>query len=97
MPDAATEVSADKGEVILAYGEVTGHKHRVRAYMDTGSLPARLFDVGEMRFLDVREPSALVHEEHAPITLEPGIYKVSKFGTGTQREYTPEAIRSVAD
>ena len=97
MPGSATEVPADNGEIVLAYGEVTGHKHRIRAFMDTGSLPARLFDVGDMRFLDVQSPSALIHEEHAPVTLEPGIYKVSKFGAGTQREYTPEAIRSVAD
>ena len=97
MPKSATEVPADQGEVVLAYGEVTGHKHRIRAYMDTGALPARLFDVGDMRFLDVQAPSALVHEEHAPVMLEPGIYKVSRFGTGTQREYTPESIRSVAD
>jgi len=97
MPSGATEIKPDSGEVVLAYGEVTGHKHRIRAFMDTGALPGRLFDVGDMRFLDVTEPSSLIHEEHAPVNLEPGIYRVSKHGIGTQREYSPEAIRSVAD
>jgi len=97
MPSGAVEVKPDAGDVVLAYGEVTGHKHRIRAFMDTGALPARLFDVGDMRFLDVMETTALVHEEHAPVSLEPGIYRVSKHGIGTQREYSPEAIRSVAD
>jgi hypothetical protein len=34
----------------------------------------------------------VIHEEHQPITLEPGIYRVWQ-----QREYTPEAIRRVVD
>lgn len=97
IPTNAVEVAMDNGEVVLAYGEVTGHKHRIRRFMDAGALPARLFDVGDMRFLDVSEPAELVHEEHATVSLQPGIYKVSKFGIGTQREYSPDAIRSVAD
>lgn len=97
IPTGAVEVKPDNGDVVLAYGEVTGHKHRICRFMDTGALPARLFDVGNMRFLDVSEPTDLVHEEHATVSLQPGIYKVSKFGVGTQREYSPEAIRSVVD
>ena len=91
------EIAPDDGDVVLAYGEVTGHKHRIRAFQDTGALPARLFDVGEMRFLDVTAPAMLIHEEHAPVDLEPGIYRVSKYGVGTQREYSPEMIRPVLD
>ena len=97
MPSGAIEVPPDDGDTVLAYGEVTGHKHRICHFMDTGALPARLFEVGDTRFLDVQEPTNLVHEEHATVALQPGIYKVSKFGIGTQREYSPEAIRSVAD
>lgn len=92
-----SEVATDGGDVVLAYGEVTGHKHRIRAFQDTGALPARLFDVGEMRFLDVTAPAMLIHEEHAPISLEPGIYRVSRYGIGTQREYSPKAILPVLD
>jgi hypothetical protein len=71
--------------VILAYGEVTGHHH---------SLDARKCDLyeGEHPVLVVREPDVLVHQEHAGIEIAPGTYWVV-----LQREYTPAAIRRVAD
>jgi hypothetical protein len=40
----------------------------------------------------VSAPAEVIHEEHATIALEPGKYVVRR-----QREYTPEAIRNVAD
>ena len=83
------------GRIVLALGEVTGHAHAIA--LDDGPVKARLFDAGTERFLQVLAASILDHEEHAAIALEPGVYRVSKFGTGTQREYTPEAIRNVAD
>lgn len=36
----------------------------------------------ERRFLEITEASALVHEEHQEIHLEPGVYEVRR-----QREY----------
>lgn len=81
--------------VVLAYGEVTGHAHAI--YPVEGKLPAKLWDAGVERFLQVLERTTLLHEEHGGIPLEPGVYRVSKFGIGTQREYSPEEIRSVAD
>jgi len=36
--------------------------------------------------LRVDAPSDLVHEEHAPIHLEPGLYKIVR-----QREYQPRS------
>ncbi|PXW23374.1 hypothetical protein [Paraburkholderia caballeronis] len=95
LPDAPlTEVLAD-GRVVLAYGEVTGHAHAI--YPEAGVLPAKLWDADAERFLQVMERTSIRHEEHGAIPLEPGIYRVSKFGAGTQREYSPEEIRSVAD
>ena len=87
MPDGMKEIPLDKGRVILAYGEVTGHAH---AIADTPK--AKLWDAGAERFLQVLEHTSLRHEEHAPIDLEPGIYQVIQ-----QREYSPEEIRRVAD
>ena len=83
------------GRVVLAYGEVTGHAHAI--YPEAGVMPAKLWDAGAERFLQVMERTAIKHEEHGAIPLEPGIYRISKFGAGTQREYSPEEIRSVAD
>lgn len=95
VPKGATEVPFD-GRVILAYGEMTGHCHAI--YPTAGGIvPAKLWDAGAERFLQVMEATTLQHEEHGPIALEAGVYRVSKFGIGTQREYSPEEIRTVAD
>lgn len=87
-------VPLDRGRVILAYGEVTGHAHAVMAEEEIADLPAaQLFEApGGERYLLVDRPCALVHEEHGRIALAPGAYRVVR-----QREYSPEAIRNVAD
>ncbi|MFH1024526.1 MAG: hypothetical protein V1809_14190 [Planctomycetota bacterium] len=73
--------------LVLAEGEVTGHSHRV-----AGDGAALLEAAGGRRFLDVREESILVHEEHGPVTLPPGLFEVK-----IQREYDPERDRIVRD
>src|SRR5574341_549052 len=73
------------GRIVLAYGEVTGHAH---AIADTAK--ARLWDAGAERFLQVLEKTALVHEEHAPIQLEKGVYEVRR-----QREWDASQDRLV--
>jgi hypothetical protein len=73
---------------ILAYGEVTGHAHRVEDLAK-----AEVLEIGRGLYLRVGEDGVrVVHEEHAPITLPAGDYEIE-----IQREYTPEAIRNVAD
>lgn len=94
IPATAKEVKPDGGRTILAYGEVTGHAHalpskaklfRLDAEPNSGTSPdAYLVVEGESMFLR--------HEEHAPIELKPGNYKVT-----IQRTYSPEEIRNVAD
>lgn len=81
------EVKPEAQGIVLAYGEVTGHAHAVREVSK-----AKLWDAGAERFLQVMEKTALEHEEHAPIALDPGLYKVVH-----QREYDPEQERRVAD
>jgi hypothetical protein len=93
---ALTAVPLDAGRVILAYGEVTGHAHQVIADVPVhgGALPYALFTdpATGQRHLHVEAPCSLAHEEHGPIALAPGWYEVIR-----QREYSPEAIRNVAD
>jgi hypothetical protein len=73
---------------ILVWGEITGHSHRL-AEPDT----AELWEWQGALFIDVvAETATVIHEEHRPITLPRGIYKVWQ-----QREYTPRAIRTVID
>lgn len=89
-----------KYRVVLAFGETTGHAHAIYPEVEVidgekvaKPLPARLWDAGAERFLQVMEKTALRHEEHGAIDLEPGIYKVVQ-----QREYDPILhARSVVD
>lgn len=92
LPDQLTPVKRDGAGVVLAYGEVTGHKHQIL------ERDVELFAPGEASILAERflriggQGAVLVHEEHAAISLPAGCYEVRH-----QREYSPEAIRRVAD
>lgn len=90
IPKGAKEVEHDPDGIVLAYGEATGHKHLVVTTKEQSR--AKLWDAGAERFLQVLEKTALRHEEHAPVELDPGIYRVVQ-----QREYGPEEIRNVSD
>lgn len=73
---------------ILAHGEVTGHAHRI-----SDLAGAELYECSEGMFLSVTEEGiSIVHEEHSPISLPLGDYKVIR-----QRQYSPGEIRNVAD
>lgn len=90
IPAEAKANPRDNGQVILAYGEVTGHAHRIADPDATGAV---LLSVGESAtFLRLTKGAELVHQEHATIDLPAGAYEVVR-----QREYTPEEIRRVAD
>jgi hypothetical protein len=84
-PDGLKEIS---GPIILAHGEVTGHAH-VICLPDTERHKVRYWDGGAERYIQVLERVTVTHEEHAPIVLEPGIYKqgfqVEDFGTEVRR------------
>ncbi len=104
-------IPREDGCVILAHGEVTGHAHRIPSLHcnlflderrpiseeDAMGMVSRLGGgmVGELipdKVLEVKETVMLSHEEHSPIELPPGQYTVR-----IQREFDPEALRSVAD
>ena len=76
----------DKGRVVLAYGEVTGHAHAIPGTACT------MYAWEGDRLIEVTKATKLTHEEHSAITLVPGMYRVIR-----QREYSPEEIRTVAD
>ncbi len=68
---------------VLAEGELTGHSHRI-SNPDT----ALLFDYrGEMFLQVIAENARVVHDEHGPIELNRGFYRVWR-----QREYVPGSI-----
>lgn len=84
------------GAHVLAEGEVTGHRHaihdRVTFFRDDSlarDIPSGLY-VGHVRVDDAE--ARLVHEEHSPIALPRGTYRVRR-----QRELEPRDARLVAD
>lgn len=102
LPDGCTEIPNDKGRIVLAYGEVTGHAHAIADHRpalrageiaDAAIARARLYRApsGD-RYLEVRETVHLTHEEHTAHALLPGIYKLP-----VQMEYQPQELRQVAD
>lgn len=74
LPDEVKKLNRKE----LAYGEVTGHAHRI----DIGEL----FETknGEL-YLRVNELSKVSHEEHKTAVVEPGIYRVN-----IKRQYNPD-------
>lgn len=73
---------------VLAYGEVTGHSHRV----EDPKTVEMWHSNGEMFMTVMAEHAAIIHQEHQRIQLPRGTYRVWQ-----QREYTPRAIVRVSD
>ncbi len=87
---AGPEVPRDRlGRIVLAYGEATGHAHAIE-HRDAVLHGTDL----EERFLEVLAQGGvtLTHEEHAPIDLPCGTYRVIR-----QREWTPGGAVWLAD
>jgi hypothetical protein len=86
--DGLPEGAKPRSDTILARGEQTGHMHRLET---PGN--AELWELnGQLYIKVVADTVRIVHEEHKPITVPRGIYRVWQ-----QREYTPERVRPVFD
>ena len=90
IPTNAVPVQSDRGRLVLAYGEVTGHAHviedeDVELFTTTADAVDRWLRVGP-------NGATLTHDEHGAIVLPPGTYRQR-----IQREYSPEQIRNVCD
>lgn len=83
---SALPTGLKKKDNILAYGEVTGHKHQLMSETVFVNLEGK-------QFLDLKKQSSLVHDTHAEIKLDPGKYEVI-----IQREYDLlSGVRQVMD
>jgi hypothetical protein len=83
IPGGAVPVPRDQGEIVLAYGEVTGHRHAItEPRAELLALPDQEIEHRFLRIVGVQAP--LRHEEHDTITVPPGSYQVIQ-----QREYVP--------
>lgn len=88
IPAGAKPIARDKGRVILATGEATGHAHAIV------SEDAILSEADNARFLRIVGSGAvLTHEEHAAVAIPPGDYRIV-----IGREWDPAmAARQVVD
>jgi hypothetical protein len=90
VPSGLIEAPRDRsGRLVLARGEATGHAHIVTG---EGLRLLCLPDDLSTMFLHVEGYGRLGHEEHGPIPLPAGWYRVVR-----QREYLPGSVRPVAD
>jgi hypothetical protein len=90
IPSDAKPVPRDeRGLVVLAWGELTNHSHAIA----TKDAALKSTDAGRT-YLEITgtELAELVHEEHKTIPHEIGKYRVVR-----QSEYSPAALRNVAD
>lgn len=81
------------GRLVLAEGEITGHAHTIME--QDGVRLVTQGEADELRMwllVTTSEPVELEHDEHATLTVPPGVYEVTR-----QREYAPEAPIRVTD
>jgi hypothetical protein len=82
------KIQKQKGKIIVAQGSSTGHAHAIN------DKNVSLSKDGEIMFLSSGEEFTVTHEEHKPVTLPAGSYRV-----GIIREYDhiTEMERQVQD
>lgn len=97
-PKAAQPVEMPGDRIVLALGEATGHHHSLPKARGVALLEApertKEDELLNVRFLQIMEgaTATITHQEHGPITLTPGTWRVSQ-----QREYTEKVIVRVSD
>jgi hypothetical protein len=65
-------IRVNKRRCVLAEGEHTGHQHVVE------DDEAELIQIGERMLLKLGRAATVVHPEHKPIRLSPGIWEVRR-------------------
>jgi len=86
LPDGKQE-RIGKKRLVLAHGE-SGHSHVIE------DDEAELIKVGERMLLTLTKRATVIHEEHKPITLEPGIWEI---GRVREYDYFQHMARQVLD
>jgi hypothetical protein len=96
VPSGTIEENAEGAALVLAEGEESGHRHavceRVTVFRDdrlARDIPAGLY-IGHIQIASAY--ARVTHDEHAPITLPRGTYRVRR-----QRELGPRDARVLPD
>jgi len=95
-PSGTIEENLNGVAMVLAEGETSGHRHaiwdRVTMFRDdmlARDIPAGLY-IGHLQVASAY--ARVTHEEHAPLTLPRGTYRVRR-----QRELGPKDARAIID
>ncbi len=80
-----------KGEHILAYGEITGHAHRLHVKSPDNM---KVIQVNGDTYICLMEMGTLTHEEHKQLEIVPAIYKLS---FEREHDYALQSMRKVQD
>ena len=86
MP-AGEQVKLGRNRLVVAHGE-SGHSHVIE------DDEAELVQIGDRMLLNLKKKATLVHEEHKPITLEPGVWEI---GRVKEYDYFQHMERQVVD
>lgn len=87
LPAGKQEI-VSRGRCVLAEGEHTGHAHVVE------DDEAELIKIGERILLKLGRAATVIHQEHKPIHLAPGIWEV---GQVREHDYFAQMVRPVLD
>lgn len=90
IPSGAKEKKRDQRGFVLAEGEQTGHAHVV-------DCPEQLIEFYEhegLLFFKNTQAVTVKHEEHKPLTIPPGIWRVDKV---REYDYLQKMSRPVVD
>lgn len=98
LPVGLKKLHPEDGHFVVAHSE-TGHNHVVKAEGVEAFYPSNdnnQFNRDFTLYLVVENKATVEHlrsfDTHAPISLDPGIYRINR-----QREYIPEGYRRAAD
>lgn len=86
MPDIAG-AKITRRRLVLAHGE-SGHSHIIE------DDEAELIQIGERMLLRLTKAATVVHEEHQPVRISPGIWEV---GRVKEYDYFQHMTRQVID
>lgn len=91
VPKEAKLGKAKQRGFVLMEGEVTGHAHCIA---ETDPSICELYEKDGQLFVKAHKPVVVTHEEHNPMTLDPGIWKI---GQVKEFDYLQNMVRSVID
>jgi len=86
LPAGEVKVISQR-KCVVAHGE-SGHSHVIE------DEDAELLQIGEKMILSLKNETTLMHEEHGPITLDPGLWEV---GQVKEFDYLSMMARPVQD